>query len=72
MVDLGSGCGHIVKHLSKDSMKKLIMCDMSGKSNNYSSNNTRVHMLDLEQALKRDMDQYYPGEIKVLQGITHH
>lgn len=30
VVDLGSGCGHIVKHLSKDNMKKLIMCDMSG------------------------------------------
>lgn len=31
VVDLGSGCGHIVKHLSKDNMKKLIMCDMSGR-----------------------------------------
>ncbi|CDH48541.1 s-adenosyl-l-methionine-dependentmethyltransferase [Lichtheimia corymbifera JMRC:FSU:9682] len=46
VVDLGSGCGHIVKHLSKDNMKKLIMCDMS------------------EQALKRDMDQYYPVEVE--------
>lgn len=29
VVDLGSGCGHIVKHANKDMMKKLIMCDMS-------------------------------------------
>lgn len=31
VVDLGSGCGHIAKHATKDMMKKLIMCDMSGK-----------------------------------------
>ncbi|KAI8971083.1 S-adenosyl-L-methionine-dependent methyltransferase [Pilobolus umbonatus] len=29
VVDLGSGCGHIVKHVTKDMMKKLVMCDMS-------------------------------------------
>ncbi|KAF7721703.1 hypothetical protein EC973_004292 [Apophysomyces ossiformis] len=29
VVDLGSGCGHIVKHVNQDMMKKLIMCDMS-------------------------------------------
>ncbi|KAI7859632.1 S-adenosyl-L-methionine-dependent methyltransferase [Circinella umbellata] len=29
VVDLGSGCGHIVKHVNKDMMKKLIMCDIS-------------------------------------------
>ncbi|CAO3655194.1 unnamed protein product [Mucor fragilis] len=34
VVDLGSGCGHIVKHATKDMMKKLIMCDMSEKSLN--------------------------------------
>ncbi|GES85982.1 S-adenosyl-L-methionine-dependent methyltransferase [Rhizophagus clarus] len=31
IVDLGSGCGHIIKHIDKDMMKKLIMCDMSSK-----------------------------------------
>ncbi|CEP12351.1 hypothetical protein [Parasitella parasitica] len=31
VVDLGSGCGHIAKHATKDMMKKLIMCDMSEK-----------------------------------------
>ncbi|KAF1796041.1 S-adenosyl-L-methionine-dependent methyltransferase [Mucor lusitanicus] len=34
VVDLGSGCGHIVKHATKDMMKKLIMCDMSEKALN--------------------------------------
>ncbi|CAO0793387.1 unnamed protein product [Mucor circinelloides] len=34
VVDLGSGCGHIVKHATKDMMKKLIMCDMSEQSLN--------------------------------------
>ncbi|KAJ2963993.1 hypothetical protein NQZ79_g1169 [Umbelopsis isabellina] len=29
IVDLGSGCGHIVKHLDSDMVDKLIMCDMS-------------------------------------------
>ncbi|KAI8377910.1 S-adenosyl-L-methionine-dependent methyltransferase [Radiomyces spectabilis] len=29
VVDLGSGCGHIVKHVDSDMMQKLIMCDMS-------------------------------------------
>ncbi|OBZ89759.1 NADH dehydrogenase [ubiquinone] 1 alpha subcomplex assembly factor 5 [Choanephora cucurbitarum] len=32
VVDLGSGCGHIVKHATKNMMKKLIMCDMSEKA----------------------------------------
>lgn len=31
VVDLGSGCGHIVKHLDSDMVDKLIMCDMSGR-----------------------------------------
>lgn len=31
VVDLGSGCGHIVKHVQPDTLKKLIMCDMSGR-----------------------------------------
>ncbi|CAB5216564.1 uncharacterized protein OCT59_016503 [Rhizophagus irregularis] len=31
IVDLGSGCGHIIKHVDKDVMKKLIMCDISSK-----------------------------------------
>ncbi|RIA99188.1 S-adenosyl-L-methionine-dependent methyltransferase [Glomus cerebriforme] len=31
VVDLGSGCGHIIKHVDEDMMKKLIMCDMSSK-----------------------------------------
>jgi NADH dehydrogenase [ubiquinone] 1 alpha subcomplex assembly factor 5 len=34
VVDLGSGCGHVVKHANKDMMKKLIMCDMSEKALN--------------------------------------
>ncbi|GAA5796765.1 hypothetical protein HPULCUR_002140 [Helicostylum pulchrum] len=38
VVDLGSGCGHIVKHATKDMMKKLIMCDMSEKSLNRDIN----------------------------------
>ncbi|KAI9313277.1 S-adenosyl-L-methionine-dependent methyltransferase [Dichotomocladium elegans] len=29
VVDLGSGCGHIVKHVNKDMLKKLVMCDTS-------------------------------------------
>ncbi|KAG0000233.1 hypothetical protein BGZ79_006170 [Entomortierella chlamydospora] len=29
VVELGSGCGHIAKHVDSDMMKKLIMCDMS-------------------------------------------
>ncbi|KAF9576346.1 hypothetical protein EC968_009320 [Mortierella alpina] len=29
VVELGSGCGHIAKHVDTDMMKKLIMCDMS-------------------------------------------
>ncbi|KAG0163244.1 hypothetical protein DFQ28_000226 [Apophysomyces sp. BC1034] len=29
VVDLGSGCGHIVKHVDQNMMKKLVMCDMS-------------------------------------------
>ncbi|KAF9208347.1 hypothetical protein BGZ49_009039 [Haplosporangium sp. Z 27] len=29
VVELGSGCGHIAKHIDADMMKKLIMCDMS-------------------------------------------
>ncbi|CEG68798.1 Putative S-adenosyl-L-methionine-dependent methyltransferase [Rhizopus microsporus] len=32
VVDLGSGSGHIIKHATKDMMKKLIMCDMSEKA----------------------------------------
>ena len=28
-MDLGSGCGHIVKHVDGDITKRLIMCDMS-------------------------------------------
>ncbi|KAG0266665.1 hypothetical protein BG011_001512 [Mortierella polycephala] len=28
VVELGSGCGHIAKHVDTDMMKKLIMCDM--------------------------------------------
>ena len=28
-MDLGSGCGHIVKHVDEDMTKRLIMCDMS-------------------------------------------
>ncbi|CAG8451743.1 13033_t:CDS:2 [Funneliformis caledonium] len=31
IVDLGSGCGHIIKHVDKDMMKRLMMCDMSSK-----------------------------------------
>ncbi|KAI8640300.1 S-adenosyl-L-methionine-dependent methyltransferase, partial [Parasitella parasitica] len=34
VVDLGSGCGHVVKHATKEMMKKLIMCDISEKSLN--------------------------------------
>lgn len=29
VVELGSGCGHIAKHVDTDMMKKLIMCDTS-------------------------------------------
>ncbi|KAF9098607.1 hypothetical protein BGX27_000761 [Mortierella sp. AM989] len=29
VVELGSGCGHIAKHIDSDMMKKLIMCDSS-------------------------------------------
>ncbi|KAG0370313.1 hypothetical protein BGZ54_006889 [Gamsiella multidivaricata] len=29
VVELGSGCGHVAKHVDTDMMKKLIMCDMS-------------------------------------------
>ncbi|ORY99569.1 S-adenosyl-L-methionine-dependent methyltransferase [Absidia repens] len=32
VVDLGSGCGHIVKHVDSDMLQKLIMCDMSEKA----------------------------------------
>ncbi|CAO3586892.1 unnamed protein product [Absidia cylindrospora] len=32
VVDLGAGCGHIVKHVDSDMLKKLIMCDMSEKA----------------------------------------
>ncbi|KAI9033628.1 S-adenosyl-L-methionine-dependent methyltransferase [Phycomyces nitens] len=32
VVDLGSGCGHIVKHLDPTMVKKLIMCDLSEKA----------------------------------------
>ena len=28
-MELGSGCGHIAKHIDTDMMKKLIMCDTS-------------------------------------------
>ncbi|KAI9298083.1 S-adenosyl-L-methionine-dependent methyltransferase [Neoconidiobolus thromboides FSU 785] len=31
IVDLGSGSGHIIKHIDKDSTDKLIMCDISEK-----------------------------------------
>ncbi|CAG8662253.1 12422_t:CDS:2, partial [Racocetra fulgida] len=29
IVDLGCGCGHVVKHIDQDISKKLLMCDMS-------------------------------------------
>ncbi|RUS17578.1 S-adenosyl-L-methionine-dependent methyltransferase [Endogone sp. FLAS-F59071] len=29
IVDLGSGCGHIAKHLDSDTVRKVIMCEMS-------------------------------------------
>ncbi|KAI8086002.1 S-adenosyl-L-methionine-dependent methyltransferase [Halteromyces radiatus] len=32
VVDLGSGCGHIIKHVDSDMLNKLVMCDMSEKS----------------------------------------
>ncbi|ORX53049.1 S-adenosyl-L-methionine-dependent methyltransferase [Hesseltinella vesiculosa] len=32
VVDLGSGSGHIVKHVDSDMLNKLIMCDMSEKA----------------------------------------
>ncbi|KAG9299949.1 hypothetical protein G9A89_009677 [Geosiphon pyriformis] len=32
VVDLGSGSGHIIKHLDQDIVKELIMCDMSEKA----------------------------------------
>ncbi|KAI9482829.1 MAG: S-adenosyl-L-methionine-dependent methyltransferase [Benjaminiella poitrasii] len=35
VADLGSGSGHIIKHVTKDMMNKLIMCDMSGKYTKY-------------------------------------
>ncbi|CAG8474286.1 14115_t:CDS:10 [Cetraspora pellucida] len=31
IVDLGCGCGHVVKHIDQDITKKLLMCDMSEK-----------------------------------------
>ncbi|CAG8680358.1 2786_t:CDS:2, partial [Racocetra persica] len=31
IVDLGCGCGHVVKHIDQDISKKLLMCDMSEK-----------------------------------------
>ena len=41
---MGSGCGHIIKHVDEDMMKKLIMCDMSSK------------MLERDKNLKYDVD----------------
>ncbi|KAI7902926.1 S-adenosyl-L-methionine-dependent methyltransferase [Cokeromyces recurvatus] len=38
VVDLGSGCGHIIKHVKKEKMNKLIMCDMSEKALNRDIN----------------------------------
>ncbi|ORY91275.1 S-adenosyl-L-methionine-dependent methyltransferase [Syncephalastrum racemosum] len=32
VVDLGSGCGHIVKHVNNTMMQKLVMCDISEKA----------------------------------------
>ncbi|KAH8555674.1 S-adenosyl-L-methionine-dependent methyltransferase [Umbelopsis sp. PMI_123] len=34
VVDLGSGCGHIVKHIDSDTVDKVIMCDMAEKALN--------------------------------------
>ncbi|CAG8456144.1 5750_t:CDS:10 [Acaulospora morrowiae] len=44
VVDLGSGCGHVVKHVDEDLIKKLIMCDMSEK------------MLERDKDVKYDVD----------------
>ncbi|CAG8548282.1 6404_t:CDS:10, partial [Diversispora eburnea] len=44
VVDLGSGCGHIIKHVNEDIMKKLIMCDMSEK------------MLERDKDIKADVE----------------
>ncbi|RHZ69495.1 hypothetical protein Glove_283g98 [Diversispora epigaea] len=44
VVDLGSGCGHIIKHVNEDMMKKLIMCDMSEK------------MLERDKDIKADVE----------------
>ncbi|GAB5589183.1 hypothetical protein Unana1_04083 [Umbelopsis nana] len=44
VVDLGSGCGHIIKHIDSDMTDKLIMCDMSEKA------------LDRDKDMKYDVD----------------
>ncbi|CAG8447483.1 5182_t:CDS:10 [Dentiscutata heterogama] len=44
IVDLGSGCGHIVKHMDRDISNKLVMCDMSEK------------MLERDKNIKYDVE----------------
>ncbi|KAF9580662.1 hypothetical protein BGW38_002602 [Lunasporangiospora selenospora] len=50
VVELGSGCGHVAKHIDSDMMNKLIMCDMSEK------------MLDRD----RDVEYEVPVERRVV------
>ncbi|CAG8468143.1 22600_t:CDS:10 [Gigaspora rosea] len=44
IVDLGCGCGHIVKYMDHDISKKLVMCDMSEK------------MLERDKNIKYDVE----------------
>ncbi|KAM3579419.1 hypothetical protein VKS41_008277 [Umbelopsis sp. WA50703] len=70
VVDLGSGCGHIVKHLDSDMVDKLIMCDMSGMDliafvkMAMTAETLVLNAINLEQALNRDKDIQYDVEVE--------
>ncbi|KAF9360752.1 hypothetical protein BGX26_007878 [Mortierella sp. AD094] len=55
VVELGSGCGHIAKHVDSDMMKKLIMCDMSEMMLNRDKDiEYEGAMIQIQRSLKPD------------------
>ncbi|KAI8343200.1 S-adenosyl-L-methionine-dependent methyltransferase [Chlamydoabsidia padenii] len=66
VVDLGSGCGHIVKHVDSDMMQKLIMCDMSEKALYRDADQT--YEVDVERRVVDE--EYLPFEENSLEAVV--
>ncbi|CAO3642344.1 unnamed protein product [Cunninghamella blakesleeana] len=66
VVDLGSGCGHIIKSVDSDMMQKLIMCDTSEKALYRDADQS----YDVEIERKVVDEEYLPFEENSLEAVV--